>query len=155
MIIKKLNKRQVRWAEFLAKFDFKIIYQWDKKNDKTNSLIKQSDDWSNNKNELNSRNKYMYQIILFSKNINARILQKINDIERNDADLKLFDWIKNVNQTNANCIEIRNALKRNDKNWNEILLKNFKNVKNTLFYHDKLWVSTDESRLDVVSKMHD
>jgi hypothetical protein len=69
-------------------------------------------------------------------------------------ELELFDKIKNVNQTNANCIEIRNALKRNKKDWNEILLKNFKNVKNTLFYNDKLWVLIDESRLDVIRKMH-
>ncbi len=43
---------------------------------------------------------------------------------------------------------------KNDKNWNKMLLKNFKNVKNTLFYHDKLWVSIDESRLDVIREVH-
>jgi hypothetical protein len=57
----------------------------------------------------------MYQIILFSEKINARILQKINDIETDNADLQLFDRIKNVNQTNAKCIEIKNALKRKNK----------------------------------------
>jgi predicted alpha-1,6-mannanase (GH76 family) len=67
----------------------------------------------------------------------------------------LFDKIKNVNQTNANCTEIRNELKRNNKDWNKMLLKNFKNVKNTLFYHDKLWVLTNESRLDAIKKVHD
>ncbi len=66
----------------------------------------------------------------------------------------LFDEIKNINQTNAKCIKIKNALKRNDKIWNEMLLKNFKNVKNTLFYHDKLWILTNESRLDVIQKVH-
>jgi hypothetical protein len=40
MIIKKLNKRQARWAKFLAEFDFKIAYQSEKKNDKANSLIR-------------------------------------------------------------------------------------------------------------------
>jgi hypothetical protein len=67
----------------------------------------------------------------------------------------LFDKIKNVNQTNANCIEIKDALKRNDKDWNKMLLKNFKNVKNTLLYHDKLWVLTNESKLDVIREVHD
>jgi hypothetical protein len=55
----------------------------------------------------------MYQIILSSEKVDAQILQKINDIETKK--LKLFDKIKNVNQTNANCIEIKDALKRNDK----------------------------------------
>jgi hypothetical protein len=36
-----------------------------------------------------------------------------------------------------------------------MLLKNFKNVKNILFYDDKLWISTDESRLNVIQKVHD
>jgi hypothetical protein len=55
----------------------------------------------------------MYQIILSLEKVDARILQKINDIETKE--LKLFDKIKNVNQTNANCTEIRNELKRNNK----------------------------------------
>ncbi len=94
----------------------------------------------------------MYQIILSSEKVSIRILQKINDIE--SKKLKLFDKIKNVNQTNANCTKIKNALKRNKKDWNEMLLKIFKNVKNTFFYNDKLWISIDESRLDVIRKVH-
>ncbi len=35
------------------------------------------------------------------------------------------------------------------------MLKNFKNVKKTLFYNDKLWVSIDELRLDVIREVHD
>jgi hypothetical protein len=155
MITKKLNKRQVRWIKFLTKFDFKIAYQSDKKNDKANKLTKRSDDRSSDKDDANVRNKHMYQIILSSKKVNARILQKINNIETDDTNLQLFDQIKNVNQTNANCTKIRNALERNKKDWNKMLLKNFKNVKNILFYSDKLWVSIDESRLNVIREVHD
>jgi hypothetical protein len=97
----------------------------------------------------------MYQIILSSKKVNARILQKINDTKTNNTNLQLFDKIKNVNQTNANCTKIIDALKRNKKSWNEMLLKNFKNVKNTLFYNNKLWISIDESKLDIIRKIHD
>jgi hypothetical protein len=46
MITKKLNKRQIKWAKFLAKFDFKIAYQSEKKNDKTDVLTQRFDDWS-------------------------------------------------------------------------------------------------------------
>ncbi len=55
----------------------------------------------------------MHQILLSSKKGNSRILQKINDIE--SEELKLFDKIKNVNQTNANCTKIKDALERNKK----------------------------------------
>jgi hypothetical protein len=68
----------------------------------------------------------------------------------------LFDRIKTINQTDAECTIIKNVLKRNEKNWNEMLLKHFKNVKNTLFYRDKLWISDlNELKLNVIRKMHD
>jgi hypothetical protein len=95
----------------------------------------------------------MHQILLFSKKVNFWIFQEINDIE--SKKLQLFNRIKNVNQTNAKCVKIRNALKRNDKDWNEMWLKIFKNVKNTLFYNDKLWVFINESRFDFIIKVHD
>jgi hypothetical protein len=68
----------------------------------------------------------------------------------------LFDRIKTTNQKNAKCTVIRDALKRNEKNWNEMLLKHFKNVKNILFYRDKLWISdSNELKLDVIREVHD
>jgi hypothetical protein len=68
----------------------------------------------------------------------------------------LFDRIKTTNQTDAECTVIRDALERNEKNWNEMLLKHFKNVKNTLSYRDKLWVSDlNELKLDVIREVHD
>ena len=40
MSTKKLNPRQVRWAEFLSKFNFVISYQSGKKNDKADALMR-------------------------------------------------------------------------------------------------------------------
>ncbi len=154
MITKKLNKRQTRWIEFLVEFDFKIAYQSDKKNDKVDSFIKRSDDKS--KNESNDKHKHMHQTLLTSKKMNSQILKKINDIEKDNSELQLFDRIKTTNQKNAKCTVIRDALKRNEKNWNEMLLKHFKNVKNILFYRDKLWISdSNELKLDVIREVHD
>jgi hypothetical protein len=68
----------------------------------------------------------------------------------------LFDRIKTINQTDAECTIIRDALERNKKNWNEMLFKHFNNVKNTLFYRDKLWISDlNELKLNVIRKMRD
>ncbi len=154
MITKKLNKRQTRWIEFLVEFDFKIAYQFDKKNDKADSLIRRSDDKS--KNESNDKHKHMHQTLLTSKKMNSKILKKINDTEKDISELQLFDRIKTINQTNAECTIIRNALKRNEKNWNEMLFKHYKNVKNTLFYRDKLWISDlNELKLNVIREVHD
>ncbi len=97
----------------MTEFDFKIAYQSNKNNNKANALTRRLDNRSSDKNDSNVRNKHMDQIILSSKKVDVRILQKINDIEQKE--LQLFDQIKNVNQTNVKCIEIRNALERNDK----------------------------------------
>jgi hypothetical protein len=58
MIIKKLNRRQVKWAEFLAKFDFKIAYQSEKKNDKADALTRRFDDKSID--ESNDKQRHMH-----------------------------------------------------------------------------------------------
>ncbi len=101
MITKKLNKRQTRWVEFFVEFDFKIAYQSDKKNDKADSFTKRSDDKS--KNESNDKHKHMHQTLLTSKKMSFQILKEINDTEENNSELKLFDRIKTINQTNAEC----------------------------------------------------
>ncbi len=43
MIIKKLIRRQTKWAEKLFKYNFKIIYQSEKQNLKADALIRMSD----------------------------------------------------------------------------------------------------------------
>jgi hypothetical protein len=100
MITKKLNRRQARWAEFLAEFDFKIAYQSKKRNDKADSLTKRSKDRSID--ESNDRNKHMHQTILSTEKIDSRIVQELNDMKENSMiDLSLFDRVKTVNQKNT------------------------------------------------------
>ncbi len=81
MITKKLNKRQARWIEFLAEFDFKIAYQSKKKNDKADSLTRRSKDRSKINDDSDDRNKHMHQTILSRERLNSQIVQELNDIE--------------------------------------------------------------------------
>jgi hypothetical protein len=135
MITKKLNRRQARWAEFLAEFDFKIAYQSEKKNDKANSLIRRSEDRSID--ESDDRNKHMHQTILSAEKVDLRIVQELNDTEEN-SELTLFDRVKTANQEDRTCTEIRKALQENKKSYDGMLLKRFKSVENTLFFKKKL-----------------
>jgi hypothetical protein len=153
MIIKKLNKRQTRWAKFLTEFDFKITYQSEKKNDKTNSLTKRFEDRFIN--ESNDRNKHIHQTILSVEIIDSKIIQELNDTEK-DTKLSLFNKIKSVNQEDRTCIKIRKALQENKKSYDEMLLKKFKSIENTLFFKEKLWVSeSDQLKLDIIREIHD
>jgi hypothetical protein len=100
---KKLNRRQTRWTEFLAEFDFKVAYQSEKKNDKANSLTRRFENRSIN--ETDDRNKCIYQTVLTSKRVDSQIIQKLNDIEK-DLELSLFDRVKLTNQKNSTCVAI-------------------------------------------------
>ncbi len=121
-----MNKRQTKWVEFLAEFDFKITYQSEKKNDKADSLIRRSEDRSID--ESDDRNRHMHQTVLSAEKVDSRITQEVNDTEENDSKLSLFDRVKTVNQEDATCIEIPKVLLQNKKFHDEMLLKKFKSI---------------------------
>jgi hypothetical protein len=103
MTIKKLNKRQTRWTEFLAEFDFKIAYQSEKKNDKADSLTRRLEDRS--VDESNDKNKHMHQTIWSTEKVNARVIQELNDTKKNsDSKLFLFDRVKTANQRDSKSL---------------------------------------------------
>jgi hypothetical protein len=58
----------------------------------------------------------MHQILLTSEKMNSQILKEINDTEKDNSELQLFDRIKTINQTNAEFTIIKDALKKNEKN---------------------------------------
>jgi hypothetical protein len=152
MTTKKLNRRQTRWKEFLAEFDFKIAYQSEKKNDKANSLIRRLENRSID--ESDDRNKHMHQIVLSLNKIDFRVVQELNDTEK-DTKLSLFDRVKTANQENRNCIIIRDAIRDRQKSFDEMLLKKFEIIENTLFFKKKLWVSIDQLKLNIIREVHD
>ncbi len=159
MPIKKLNRRQTRWAEFLAEFDFKIAYQSKKKNDKANSLTRRSEYRSKISNNSNDRNKHMHQTMLSSKRLDSQILQKLNDTKENSnssSKLSLFDRVKLANQENSTCVAIWNAIQDKKKSCDEMLLKKFESIENILFFKKKLWIlKSDQLKLNIIREIHD
>ncbi len=153
MTIKKLNRRQTRWIEFLAEFDFKIAYQSEKKNDKADSLTRRLEDRS--VDESNDRNKHMHQTVLSVEKVNSRIVQELNDTKEH-SELFLFDRVKTVNQKDSKCAEIRAAIQNKKKFFDEMLLKKFEIIENTLFFKKKLWISKfDQLKLNIIREIHD
>ncbi len=117
-----------------------------KKNDKANSLTRRSEDWSDENDDSNDRNKHMHQTVLSAEKIDSRIVQELNDTkeiftkENSNSKLSLFDRVKTVNQEDRTCTEIRKILQENKKSYDEMLLKRFKSIENILFFKEKLWV---------------
>ena len=62
MSFKQLNRRQTRWTEFLAKFNFKIAYRFDVQRTKSDNLIRKFQNLSKNNND--ERQQYNHRILL-------------------------------------------------------------------------------------------
>lgn len=136
MTTKKLNRRQARWAEFLAEFDFKIAYQAGKKNDKADSLTRRPGDKPASNEDI--REKHMYQTLLPSEKFH------------------LFDKVKISNQEDETCRKIKEAVRRKERSFEGMLLKKFTVVENVLFFRNKLWVpKSDELKLTIIREIHD
>jgi hypothetical protein len=156
MTIKKLNRRQAKWAEFLAEFDFKIAYQSKKKNDKANSLTRRSENRSDENDDSDDRNKHMHQTILSAEKVDSRIVQELNDTKKENLELSLFDKVKLANQRDSTCTAIRKTIRIKKKSFDEMLLKRFESIENILFFKKKLWVfDSDQLKFDIIRKIHD
>jgi hypothetical protein len=79
----------------------------------------------------------MHQTVLSVEKVDSQIAQKLNDTKE-DLELSLFDRVKTVNQKNSTCIAIRNAIQNRKKSFDEMLLKKFEMIENTLFFKKKL-----------------
>ena len=76
MSIKRLNRRQICWNEFLFKFNYYITYRLNKVDDKLDALTRRSNDFFKEKNIENSRHRYQYQTILKFYVLNKKIKEK-------------------------------------------------------------------------------
>ncbi len=118
MITKKLNRRQVRWTQFLAEFDFKIAYQSEKKNDKADSLIRRFENRliDESDDSINTCIKRFYQMKrLIRKSFrNSTTRRKIQTQVRNYSYLiksnQSIRKISNVSIFEKLCKKIRNRL---------------------------------------------
>jgi hypothetical protein len=79
----------------------------------------------------------MHQTVLSVEKVDSHILQELNDTEE-DSKLSLFDRVKIANQENRKSTAIRDAIRDRKKSFDEMLLKRFEVIENTLFFKKKL-----------------
>ena len=79
MTIKKLNRKQAKWAEFLTDFNFVISYQAERIHEKTDSFIRKFGDKPASKK--NDRQKHQMQILFIPDRLKKQIKIKMNDFE--------------------------------------------------------------------------
>ena len=131
MITKKLNRRQVKWTEFFADFNFVVSYQAEKVHAKTNFLTKRSGDKSMSKK--NDRQKYQLQTILTSDRLDARIKENLSEL--------YFNEIVEISEDSDDSIDFHISTKKSE----------LESMKNELSH--KLFIFKDK-RLSIIKKVH-
>ncbi len=144
---KELSRRQMRWVQKLADFNFRIMYQSDKQNIKIDALTCWADVVS--KDSEDECICYQWITILTSNRM------KIADLEKNISE-SIYKQILETNEIDENCMLLREAIARDEAQCKDIKLKNCW-VQNEILYKDsQLWVSFNELlQMNLIHKMHD
>ena len=75
MTSKQLNRKQIRWIEFLIEFNFKIAYKSNTQNTKSNNLTRRLENLS--KNRENEKHKYNHKVLLKKQCLNAKMRKTV------------------------------------------------------------------------------
>jgi hypothetical protein len=120
MFTKQLNRRQSKWAQFLANFHFVIIYLSKKSNEKADSLIRRAKDVSNKKND---HQKQQNQILLFSKRFEQfNLLQAVELIIMFESNrLSLMQEMHDQFASSHSKVNRTIKLLRRNHRWSEMI----------------------------------
>ncbi len=177
MLIKLLSWRQVRWSEFLSRFNFKIMYRLSELNTWVDALTRRSEDLF--LNEEDSRWEHQWQIVLKSKNLKIQVLINVlndSDFEAlESSDLKnesmIFEQSESSEKMSMNELEEQlfavyfndewvqimiTVLRDDQRKLKEFLLAKCTLRSNRVYYKDKLLILEDEKlRLCLLQLSHD
>ncbi len=123
---KELSRRQMRWVQKLADFNFRIMYWSDKQNIKIDALTYQADVVLRDSED--ERVRYQWITILTLN------WMKIADLKKNISE-SIYKQILEINEIDENCTLLREAIARNETQYEDIKLKNCW-TQNEVLYHD-------------------
>jgi len=144
---KKLSRRQMRWVQKLADFNFKIMYRTDKQNIKVDALTRRADFVPR---DLDDERVWYQRTTILTSN-----WMKIADLEKNN-DQSIYKQVLETNEIDENCTLLREAIARDEAQCESIKLKNCR-VQNEILYKDsQLWISFNELlQMNLIREMHD
>ena len=151
MTKKLLNRRQVRWSEFLTRFDYEIVYRPGKSNGKADALTRRLGDLSEGGDE---RLQNMEQVVLKPHNLpeQLRILPNDLPIQECPSLLNLFNW---AYQEDPLPNRILKAI-REGESLKEITTAECTEQDGQVWYRGKRYVPEgDQLRLRLIQEHHD
>ncbi len=144
---KKLSQWQMRWIQKLADFNFKIMYQSDKQNIKIDALTHQANFMPR---DLNDERVWYQRTTILTLN-----WMKIADLKKNNNQ-SIYRQVLDVNEIDENCTLLREAIARDEAQYEDIKLKNCWTQNEILFHDSQLWVSFNELlQMNLIREVHD
>ncbi len=136
----------MRWVQKLADFNFKIMYRSDKQNIKINALTRWADFVSR---DLNDERVWYQRTTILTLN-----WMKIADLKKNN-DQSIYKQVLDANEIDENCMLLREAIARDEAQYEDIKLKNCWTQNEILFHDSQLWVSFNELlQMNLIREIH-
>ncbi len=137
----------MRWIQKLVDFNFKIMYRSDKQNIKVDALTCRVDSVSRSlENEWCC---YQRTTILTSNQM------KIADLEKS-IDESIYKQILDANEIDENCTLLREAIARDEAQYEDTKLRNCWVQNEILYRDDLLWVFFNEHlQMKLIQEVHD
>ena len=80
---------------------------------------------------------------------------KIADLKKNISEL-IYKQILEINEINENCMLLREAIAKDETQYEDIKLKNFQTQNEVLYHDSQLWVSFNKLlQMNLIREMHD
>jgi hypothetical protein len=152
MSTKLLNRRQICWAEYLSRFDFKIVYRPGKAGGKPDALTRRSGDLPQGADEhLTEQQK----AVLKPQNLpdNLRLLA---DTPPGNGQLPLDQDISQATKMDAFAQNILTMLREGKQHCREFSISECQKQDGRLLYQQRLYIpESDPLRLCILRSHHD
>lgn len=170
MTTKKLTRRQARWAEFLANYNFQIVYRPGKKNGQADSLTRRPGDRPNSDEDdrqkqqlqtlLNPSRLSIAETLLLAEQNEERV--DGNQSEQNEPNLELHQPIPIVERVRHGHEEdefvrkVLRMLREGQRHSKEISLPHCEEKDECLYFREKLWVpEAKDLRRVLIKEIHE
>jgi hypothetical protein len=141
MTTKRLTRRQARWAEFLADFNFEITYRPGKQNQKADALTRRPRDRPEGVED--DRQKEMSRTILTLDRLHPDIrceVQLVEVLEISETSSPLIDYIKEAQEKDPFCQETIKLLNSEARTSAKVSLAHCDVKDGLLHYQQRIWV---------------
>jgi len=144
-----LNRRQARWAQFLSRFDYEIVYRPGKSNGKADALTRRPRDLPEGGDE---RLKTMEQVVLKPTNLPEQVRILASDLRKQ---CPVQEQLEEASKQDVLVAKILHAVRQGTL-MREIMVAECSEVKGQLHYGGKRYVPEDpELQLPLIKEHHD